>query len=96
MPRPAAASTPREVLRAYLHAKDENLPQVMRQAFAQDATLDIVNRSASIAFTARTVGREAIADVLVRGFGRRYENVRTFSTSTPHRPTLAASRATGW
>ncbi|MCX7227643.1 MAG: nuclear transport factor 2 family protein [Burkholderiales bacterium] len=81
--RPDAAPTPRSVLRAYFHAKDENRPQVMRQAFAPDATLDIVNRSASIAFPARTVGREAIADVLVRAFGRTYENVRTFYLGAP-------------
>lgn len=83
MTRPDAAPTPRAVLRAYFHAKDENRPQVMRQAFAPDATLDIVNRSASIAFPARTEGHEAIADVLVRAFGRSYENVRTFYLDAP-------------
>jgi hypothetical protein len=92
--RPDAAPTPRSVLRAYFHAKDENRPQVMRQAFAPDATLDIVNRSASIAFPARTVGGEAIADVLVRAFGRTYENVRTFYLDAP--PPDARSFSCDW
>jgi len=84
MPAPSlAAPTPRAVLRAYFHAKDENRPQCMRQAFTPDATLEIVNRSAAIAFPARTTGREAIADVLVRAFGRSYENVRTFYLDAP-------------
>jgi hypothetical protein len=83
MTRPATTPTPRAVLRAYFHAKDENRPQVLRQAFAPDATLDIVNHSTAIAFPTRTVGREAIAEVLVRAFGRTYENVRTFYLDAP-------------
>jgi hypothetical protein len=38
MTRPATTPTPRAVLRADFHAKDENRLQVMRQAFAPDAT----------------------------------------------------------
>ncbi|RPH43604.1 MAG: hypothetical protein EHM87_13190 [Burkholderiales bacterium] len=86
--------TPRSVLRHYFHAKDENRPHALAHAFAPEATLDIVNRSASIAFPARTLGREAIADVLVRDFGRTYENVRTFYLDTP--PDGARSFSCDW
>ena len=64
-------------IEAYLHAKDENRPFLMREAFEADALLAMVVKSDNIAFPAATRGRDAITDVLVRDFSSTYENVRT-------------------
>jgi hypothetical protein len=74
---------PETVLRNYFHAKDENRPRILDSTFALDATLEVKNRTSAISFPARTVGRNAIADVLVRDFGKTYENVYSFYLSRP-------------
>ncbi|NMG65239.1 hypothetical protein GPA19_09795 [Azoarcus indigens] len=71
------------VLRAYLHAKDENRPLHMQHAFAPDAVLEMQVASDNIAFPARSEGLGAITDVLVRRFGERYDNVYTFYLGRP-------------
>ncbi|HEU5297146.1 MAG TPA: hypothetical protein VFU71_20360 [Burkholderiaceae bacterium] len=74
---------PDVVLRNYFHAKDENRTHVLGSAFVPAAELAVVNETSTIEFPARTVGREAIADVLVRDFGRTYENVYSFYLGRP-------------
>jgi hypothetical protein len=74
---------PGRLLRDYVRAKDENRPHVLQRVFADDARLEIRNCSAAIDFPATTTGREAIADLLVRDFARRYENVYTFCLDRP-------------
>jgi hypothetical protein len=74
---------PDAVLRGYFHAKDENRPHLLERVFAEDAVLEILNRTSTIAFPAVTSGREAIADVLVRAFGQTYENVYSFYLQRP-------------
>lgn len=71
------------VLRTYFHAKDENRPHLLARVFSDDARLEIRNRSAQISFPAVTVGRERIADVLVRGFNEAYENIYSFYMDRP-------------
>jgi hypothetical protein len=78
-----------DTIAAYLRAKDENRPYLMRDAFAEDAALAMVVKSDNIAFPAATRGREAIANVIVRDFSTAYENVRTLCLTpapigTPH------------
>jgi hypothetical protein len=75
--------TPDRLLRDYFHAKDENRPHLLAAVFADDATLRVVNRSATIDFPAQTSGRDAIADVLVRRFNETYENIRSFYLDRP-------------
>lgn len=75
--------TPETVLRTYLHAKDENRPHLLDHVFDAEAELLILNQASTIAFPARTLGREAIADVLVRQFGQSYENVYSFYLHEP-------------
>jgi hypothetical protein len=75
--------TPQAVLRTYFHAKDENRPHLLDRVFTENAKLDVNNRSSTIAFPAVTVGREAIADVLVRDFCRVHENVYSFYMARP-------------
>lgn len=75
--------TPEIVLRGYFHAKDENRPHILKRVFDPEAELVVVNHASSIAFPARTVGREAIADVLIRNFAQTYENIYSFYLRRP-------------
>jgi hypothetical protein len=74
---------PEAILRRYFHAKDENRPHLLDCVFAENAKLQVDNRSSTIALPAMTVGRYAIADVLVRDFGRLHENVYSFYMARP-------------
>ena len=82
MPK-SKALLPESVLRNYFHAKDENRPWILDATFASDATLEVRNKTTTISFPSRTVGRRAIADVFVRDFGKTYENVYSFYLSRP-------------
>lgn len=82
------------ILRTYVHAKDENRPHLLAGVFAPDATLEVRNKSSAIAFPAITLGREAIADVLVCSFAKSYENVYTFYMARPYAE--AADIACDW
>ncbi len=82
MKSPSIAGGARAI-EAYIRAKDENLPSLMERAFDQDATLRMVVRSDAISFPPIANGREAITAVLVREFGRTYENVRTLCFGSP-------------
>lgn len=72
-----------EAIVAYIRAKDENRPHLMRRAFDEGARLRMVVRTEAISFPPGATGREAITDILVRGFAKTYENVRTFCLSQP-------------
>ena len=72
-----------EVLDNYFRAKDGNRPHLLDRVFVADARLEIRNDSAAISFPAQAIGRDAIADVLVRDFGRTYENVYSFYLARP-------------
>jgi hypothetical protein len=82
--------TAREAIAAYIQAKDENRPYLMRHAFDDNAALTMVVKTEAISFPPNTTGREAITDVLVREFAQTYENVRTFCLSSP--PQAAETR----
>src|SRR5690348_5023883 len=73
----------RDAIVAYIRAKDENRPHLARFAFDAAAILSMVVKTAATSFPPDASGRDAITDVLVRGFGQTYENVRTFCLSTP-------------
>jgi hypothetical protein len=79
-PSPASAI---DVLEAYFRAKDGNRPRLAELAFCRDATLEVVNRSDAIAFPAVTRGAAAIAQILVREFGRTYDDVHSFYLGRP-------------
>jgi hypothetical protein len=85
---------PDTVLRNYFHAKDENRPHLLDRVFEPGAELIVVNHADTISFPARTVGREAITDVLVRDFGQTYENIYSFYLRRPQGATEAFS--CGW
>jgi hypothetical protein len=75
--------TPEVVLRGYFHAKDENRPHILERVFDPGAELVVVNHADSISFPARTTGREAITNVLVRNFAQTYENIYSFYLGRP-------------
>lgn len=86
--------TPEIVLRGYFHAKDENRPHILERVFDPGAELVVANHADSISFPARTTGREAIADVLVRNFAQTYENIYSFYLQRP--PVEVANFSCGW
>jgi hypothetical protein len=88
------ALSPQAILRNYFRAKDENRPHLLENVLAPNAELVVVNHTGTISFPARTVGREAIADVLVRNFCQVNENVYSFCLSRP--PADAAAFSCGW
>jgi hypothetical protein len=76
-------STPSDAISTYILAKDGNRPFLMRQAFAEDAELEMVVKTDAISFPSSAKGLNAIEDILVRRFGADYENVYTFCLSQP-------------
>ena len=58
----------------------------MAAVFDERATLDVVVRTDGISVPPTAAGRAAIAEVLVREFGKTYENFRTFCLSSPPEP----------
>jgi hypothetical protein len=80
-----------QILLGYFAAKDGNRPHLLDRVFSPDARLEVRNKSTAITFPAVTVGREAIAEVLVRRFGQTYENVYSFYLGRPQSPATAFS-----
>ena len=78
-----SCSPAERLLDGYFRAKDGNRPHLLERVFAPDAKLEVRNASSAISFPAVTTGREQIADVLVRQFGRVNENVYSFYLSRP-------------
>jgi hypothetical protein len=83
-------NTPAESICTYIKAKDGNRPHLLDAAFAEDAVLQMLVRTASISFPASSVGREAIVDTLIRRFNQTYENVYTLCLGTPPAANLEA------
>ena len=75
--------TPALSIENYILAKDGNRPHLLRRAFANEATLEMIVRTGTISFPPRVEGRDGIAEVLVRRFGQTYENVYTFCIGEP-------------
>jgi len=77
--------SPAESINTYLRAKDQNRPYLMRYAFAEEATLNMVVKTGAISFPPLSKGIAAITEVLVRRFAQSYENVFTFCLEDPPR-----------
>ena len=80
----------------YIRAKDENRPHLLDEVFAPQAELEMAVHSDAISFPSRVHGREGIADVLVRQFGRTYENVYTFCVGAPRQEAAQQLWRCGW
>lgn len=70
--------SPEAVLRNYFHAKDEDRPRLLAHVLSPEAELEVLNRATTLSFPC-----EAIAEVLVSGFGRVYENVTVHAKTRP-------------
>ena len=69
-------NTPKSLLEAYLQAKDLNQPSVILDCFTRDAVLTYSIATDTISFPARVDGADAIAQVLVRDFGKGFDSCR--------------------
>jgi len=74
---------PGESIAAYIRAKDQNCPYLMRRAFTPDATLKMNVKTGAISFPPLSNGIDSITEVLVRRFAQSYENVLTFCLGDP-------------
>lgn len=61
----------------YILAKDNNRPFLLNAAFTDNATLEMDVRTESIAFPPSAMGKYAMAEILVRQFNQKYENIYT-------------------
>jgi hypothetical protein len=75
--------TPAQAININILAKDGNRPFLMKQAFAEDAELEMVVMTDAISFPSKTAGLPAIEDLLVRRFCADNENIFTFCLSRP-------------
>ncbi|MGE5841675.1 MAG: hypothetical protein ACM335_05315 [Deltaproteobacteria bacterium] len=75
--------SPAESISAYLRAKDQNRPFMMRRAFTADAVLKMNVKTGAISFPPLSRGIDSITEVLVRRFALSYENVLTFCLGDP-------------
>ena len=71
---------------AYLRAKDDNRPYLIPAAFRDDARVSMKVRTTSIAFPSEIRGSRDIADVLVRRFNQKHENIHSFCVGAPPMP----------
>jgi len=76
-------SLTRQTVATYIRAKDENRPYLMKRAFADSATLEMIAKPGTISFPPVANGIDAITDILVRQFAQSYENVHTFCLASP-------------
>ena len=72
-----------EAIATYIRAKDGNHPELMRDAFAQDAVMEMVVHASTISFPPLTRGLVPITEVLVGRFGETYKDVQSLCLSAP-------------
>lgn len=70
--------TAEALLNKYIQAKDNNQPEIIHEAFAEDAWLTISLNTDTISFPSRTEGATAIASTLVSEFARTFDRCRTY------------------
>lgn len=71
-------NTPKELLEAYLQAKDCNRPSVIADCYTPDAVLTYSIATDTIAFPAKVIGSVAIAETLVRDFRKNFDCCKTY------------------
>ncbi|QBR02671.1 nuclear transport factor 2 family protein [Paraburkholderia pallida] len=71
-------STVQTLLEGYLHAKDQNRPELIADCFADDAALTFSIATDEIDFPRSVSGATAIAKTLVADFGERFDRCRTY------------------
>lgn len=71
-------NNPKDLLEAYLQAKDFDQPSLILETYAADAVLTYSIATDSISFPARVRGADGIAQTLVRDFRRKFDRCRTY------------------
>jgi len=71
-------NTPKDLLEAYLQAKDLNRPSVILECYTPDAVLTYSIATDTISFPARVSGADAIARTLVRDFRKNFDCCKTY------------------
>jgi hypothetical protein len=71
-------NTPKNLLEAYLQAKDLNQPSVILDSYTPDAVLTYSIATDTISFPARVSGADAIAQTLVRDFRKNFDCCKTY------------------
>ncbi|WP_299979975.1 hypothetical protein [uncultured Pseudoteredinibacter sp.] len=68
----------KKAISRYIQGKDHNKPHLLKQAFAQHATLSMQVKTENISFPSNTRGLAAISQLLVSDFNKQYENIYTY------------------
>ena len=71
-------NTPKDLLEAYLEAKDLNRPSLIPECFTANAVLTYSIATDTISFPNKVVGADAIAQTLVRDFGKNFDRCKTY------------------
>ena len=71
-------NTPKNLLEAYLEAKDLNRPSVILECYTPSAVLTYSIATDTISFPAKVTGADAIAQTLVRDFRKNFDRCKTY------------------
>ena len=71
-------NTSKDLLEAYLQAKDLDQPSLILDCYTPDAVLTYSIATDTISFPAKVFGADAIAQTLVREFGKNFDCCRTY------------------
>lgn len=71
-------NTPKDLLEAYLEAKDLSRPSLILECYTANAVLTFSIATNTISFPDKVLGADAIARTLVRDFGRKFDRCKTY------------------
>jgi hypothetical protein len=71
-------NTPKDLLETYLEAKDLNRPSLILECYTPNAVLTYSIATDTISFPNKVLGADAIAQTLVRDFGKKFDRCKTY------------------
>ena len=71
-------NTPKDLLEAYLEAKDLDRPSLILECYTPNAILTYSIATDTISFPNKVLGADAIAQTLVRDFRQRFDRCKTY------------------
>jgi len=71
-------NTPKDLLEAYLEAKDHDRPSLILECYAPNAVLTYSIATDTISFPSKVLGADAIAQILVRDFRKKFDRCKTY------------------
>jgi len=69
---------PKDLLEAYLEAKDLDRPSLILECYAPNAVLTYSIATDTISFPSKVLGADAIAQTLVRDFRKKFDRCKTY------------------